>query len=57
MIESQREINELIRKERDALVRAGKKPRIVVAGFSQGEQPGEVPCSFKNLHIAFQAPS
>lgn len=37
MIESQREINELIKAERDALTRIGREPRIVVAGFSQGE--------------------
>ncbi|ORY89453.1 Phospholipase/Carboxylesterase-domain-containing protein [Leucosporidium creatinivorum] len=36
MIESQREINQLIQEERDALIRIGREPRIVVAGFSQG---------------------
>ncbi|KAM0791404.1 hypothetical protein ACM66B_005865 [Microbotryomycetes sp. NB124-2] len=36
MIESQRELNELIRSERQELVDQGKEPRIVVCGFSQG---------------------
>ncbi|KAK4054439.1 hypothetical protein OIV83_000933 [Microbotryomycetes sp. JL201] len=36
MIESQRELNELIRAERQELSDQGKEPRIVVCGFSQG---------------------
>ncbi|KAK4053920.1 hypothetical protein OIO90_003757 [Microbotryomycetes sp. JL221] len=36
MIESQRELNELIRAERQELIDQGKEPRIVVCGFSQG---------------------
>lgn len=36
MVESQRQINQLIREERDILIEAGKEPRIALAGFSQG---------------------
>ncbi|KAK4049709.1 hypothetical protein OIV83_003984 [Microbotryomycetes sp. JL201] len=36
MVESQRQINQLIRQERDLLVSRGQQPKIVLAGFSQG---------------------
>lgn len=36
MVESQRQINQVIREEREILTEAGKEPRIVLAGFSQG---------------------
>lgn len=36
MIESQRQINQLIAEEQQALIRLDREPRIVLAGFSQG---------------------
>lgn len=37
LIRSTRQINQLIEEERRILIEQGKEPRIVIAGFSQGE--------------------
>ncbi|KAM0787070.1 hypothetical protein ACM66B_006331 [Microbotryomycetes sp. NB124-2] len=36
MVESQRQINQLIRQEKELLVSKGQQPKIILAGFSQG---------------------
>lgn len=33
---SQRQINQLVDEERDAMIALGKEPRVAIMGFSQG---------------------
>ncbi|KAM0790774.1 hypothetical protein ACM66B_004624 [Microbotryomycetes sp. NB124-2] len=40
MIESHRQINEIIQRERDVFTDAGKEPKIILVGFSQGAVMG-----------------
>ncbi|KAK4050784.1 hypothetical protein OIV83_003205 [Microbotryomycetes sp. JL201] len=40
MIESHRQIHEVIQRERDVFIDAGKEPKIILAGFSQGAVMG-----------------
>ena len=52
MLDTQRQINELIREERQILIDAGKEPRIAIGGFSQGAPNSNLP-----THIEILTPS